>query len=118
MIEVPPRWKILAVGEPVPSEGVPLFLEPGPGWGDGGHETTQLCLQAIAATAPRAIDWRLLDFGSGSGLLSVAAARLGAVAEAVEIDETAIEHAEENARANRVADSVRCSRHSPTLSSS
>jgi ribosomal protein L11 methyltransferase len=49
----------------------------------------------------------MLDFGSGSGILSIAAAALGASADAVEIDATAIEHARQNFVANAVADRVR-----------
>jgi ribosomal protein L11 methyltransferase len=109
-LEVPPFWKILPADSPLPAHGVAILLEPGAGWGDGGHPTTQLCLQAIAATAPRHRAWRMLDFGSGSGILAIAAARLGADAEGVEIDEAAIENAEENAHANRVADRIRCAR--------
>jgi ribosomal protein L11 methyltransferase len=52
----------------------------------------------------------MLDFGSGSGILAIGAARLGAMVEAIEIDEEAILHAEENARFNSVADQIRCSR--------
>jgi len=72
-----------------------------------------LCLQAIHWLRPAgARSWRLLDFGSGSGILSIAAARLGASVEAVEIDPLAIEHARHNAVLNLVEDRVR---HSRTL---
>ena len=110
LIEVPPRWKIVPAGSPSPASGIPILLAAGDGWGDGHHPTTQLCLQAIAATAPRNIAWRMLDYGSGSGILSIAAARLGADVDAVEVDEAAIEHAEDNAHQNRVADRIRCCR--------
>jgi ribosomal protein L11 methyltransferase len=84
-----------------------ILIEPGPGFGDGTHETTQVCLQAIAALAPRTGPWRMLDFGSGSGILSIAAARLGAVVDSVEIDPLAAAHGERNATANGVSDRVR-----------
>ena len=65
-----------------------ILLEPGPGWGTGSHETTQLCLQAIAILSPRdRPSWKALDFGAGSGMLSIAAARLGAEVDAIEIDD-------------------------------
>jgi ribosomal protein L11 methyltransferase len=64
-------------------------------------------MQAIAALAPRSRPWRLLDFGSGSGILSIAGARLGAIVDAVEIDPKAIAHAERNLCANDVTEQVR-----------
>jgi ribosomal protein L11 methyltransferase len=84
-----------------------LRLAPGPGFGDGTHPTPLLCLQAIAALAPRGVAWRLLDFGSGSGILSIAGACLGATVDSVEIDERAVEHAAWNVRANGVEERVR-----------
>jgi ribosomal protein L11 methyltransferase len=106
-IHVPPRWEILPPDAPASAGAAALRLVAGPGFGDGRHPTTQLCLQAIAALAPRDRPWRLLDFGSGSGVLSIAGALLGATVDAVEIDPRAIEHAEQNLRANAVAERVR-----------
>ena len=108
VVSVPPFWKIVPPGGACPAEGVPLLREAGPGWGDGAHPTTRLCLRALAAAAPPAGEpWRVLDFGSGTGLLSVAAARLGAEVDGVEIDAAAIVTAEATARLNGVADRVR-----------
>jgi ribosomal protein L11 methyltransferase len=84
-----------------------LHIVPGPGFGDGTHPTTQVCLQAIATLVPRGRPWRFLDFGSGSGILSIAAALRGATVDAVEIDPRAIGHAVENLRAHGVTDRVR-----------
>ncbi len=103
-----------------------LLLVPGAGWGDGMHDTTQLCLQAIAFFAPRRASdfsadrpgepaWRALDFGSGSGLLSIAAARLGAQVRAVEIDPAGIAHAELNLRLNGLSDRFEQSESLPEL---
>jgi len=113
-IRVRPFWEIRPVdGEDAGSGlgptvgGKLLLLAPGAGWGDGLHETTQLCLQAIALFAPRPEGergWAALDFGSGSGLLSIACARLGAKVRGVEIDPSGIAHAELNARINGIAD--------------
>lgn len=103
-IDVPPFWRIRPPLGAIDG-GVPLFVQPGAGFGDGAHETTQLCLQAIAA-GPRTPGYRVLDFGAGSGILAIAAARLGAVVDAVEIDEAALEHARENARSNEVASRI------------
>lgn len=111
VIAVPPIWRI----GPTPTDAPParevcIALQPGPGFGSGAHETTQLCLQAIHAFHPRRRSWRLLDFGSGSGILSIAGAKLGAEVHAVEIDEPAIAHAQANARMNGVSSQVRFTR--------
>jgi ribosomal protein L11 methyltransferase len=106
-IDVAPSWQIVSHDAVARAGSLPLRLTPGPGFGDGRHPTTQLCLQALAALAPRGRTWRLLDFGSGSGILSIAGARLGATADAVEIDPGAIEHARRNLAVNDAAASVR-----------
>lgn len=114
-ITIPPVWSIV-VGEhaepatPEVARKICITLRPGPGFGNGAHETTQLCLQAIHAFRPRTSPWRLLDFGSGSGILSIAGAKLGAEVQAVEIDELAIAHAEANVRINAVQERVHFSR--------
>lgn len=69
------------------------------------HESTEMCLQALAAFAPPA-PFRMLDVGSGTGVLSIAAARLGGEAVGIDIDEAANVEAEANARLNDVADRV------------
>jgi ribosomal protein L11 methyltransferase len=113
---IPPRWWLTetatCVPDPdlAPSHRLTLVLLPGPGFGDGTHPTTYLCLQALAALAPRAESFQMLDFGSGSGVLSIGAALLGATVDAVEIDPHAIAHAERNARASQVADRIRHAR--------
>jgi ribosomal protein L11 methyltransferase len=106
-VRIAPRWEILALDGAASADARPIRLASGPGFGDGKHPTTQLCLEALAALAPRGRPWRLLDFGSGSGILSVAGALLGATVDAVEIDPGAVEHAERNLRANAVAEHVR-----------
>lgn len=109
MLPIAPFWKIVGDDEPPVQGGVEIVLGPAAAWGDGGHPTTQLCLQAIAALAPHppAPGWRMLDFGSGSGILAIGAAKLGALVDAVEIDALAIETAEENAALNGVGDRIR-----------
>jgi ribosomal protein L11 methyltransferase len=105
---IAPRWQILSGEAPVGHDTLAIRISPGPGFGDGGHPTTRLCLQALAALAPRGRPFRLLDFGSGSGILTIAAAaHLGATVEAVEIDPRATEHAAHNFRTNQVVDRVR-----------
>lgn len=80
-----------------------LVMDPGMAFGTGTHETTQLCLRLLEeCVTPGA---RLLDVGTGSGILSVAALLLGAgSAHGVDIDEVAVRVARENAQANGVQD--------------
>lgn len=106
-VRVAPRWHVLPVGGEADAGSLPIRLEEGAGFGDGSHPTTQLCLEGIAALAPRGRAWRMLDVGSGSGILSIAGALLGASVDAVEIDPRAIEHAARCFRVNGVQDRVR-----------
>ncbi len=105
-IEIPPCWRVVPPSRTGHGTGIRVVLEPGAGFGTGTHETTQLCLQAIAALGPRGLPWRMLDFGSGSGILAIAAAKLGATVQAIEIDPGALAHAERNARLNGVAERI------------
>lgn len=109
MIQIPPFWRLHPHDDVPAPGGVPIALSAGGGWGSGAHETTQLCLQAIAMFAPKG-SWRMLDFGSGTGILTVGAAKLGAVVDAVEIDEEGIATSLENAALNGVAGQVRVTR--------
>ncbi len=111
-VDIPPRWRVVSAESEEGDDRIQLVIDPGPGFGDGTHETTQLCLQAIAALAPRAKPWTMVDFGSGSGILAIGAARLGAAVDAVEIDALARAHGARNALANAVADRIR---HARTL---
>ena len=89
--------------------GTTVFIEPGAGFGTGLHETTRLCLAALGAwhDAGGAVS-RVLDFGSGSGILGIAAAVRGAGhVDAVEIDERVHDAIRANARRNGVADRLR-----------
>lgn len=81
------------------------MLAPSPAFGDGRHETTRMCLQALRAFAPTP-PFSLLDVGSGTGILAIAAAKLGARATGIDIDPTANAVAATNARLSGVADRV------------
>lgn len=116
---VPPFWRILppwvdAAQKTAPGE-VALKINPGAGFGTGTHETTQLCLTAIGEVhLKRSLKGvRALDFGSGSGILSIGAALLGAQVEGVEIDALAIDNATENAKLNSVDAQISFSKELP-----
>lgn len=80
---------------------VVLDLDPGTAFGTGQHETTRLCIAAIERHLGESTD--VLDVGCGSGILAIAAAKLGAQRiRAIDIDPEAIRVTEENARSNRV----------------
>ncbi len=69
-VEIPPYFRVVSPSSAPRADGVSIVLCAGGAFGDGRHETTQLCVQAVAAFAPRPVrPWRLLDFGSGSGIL-------------------------------------------------
>lgn len=105
-ILVPPRFRI--VRAPHGGDGGPLctlVMRPSHAFGDGTHETTRTCLQALGAFCPKG-PFRMLDVGSGTGILSIAAAKLGGTAHGVEIDEQANEVAARAAHDNGVASEV------------
>jgi ribosomal protein L11 methyltransferase len=100
-------WVVPSWSEP---EAAPLgkrllVVDPGRAFGTGTHETTRLCLRALEEEAPgRGRDDRLLDVGTGSGILSVAAGLLGwQHVTGVDLDPEAIESAKLHARLNHVA---------------
>jgi len=86
-------------------DDVVLLLDPGMAFGTGLHPTTRLCLCAEEELIEPG--QRVLDVGAGSGILSIAAARLGAAhVEAVEIDAVAASVCQQNVERNGVADRV------------
>lgn len=75
-----------------------LLLAPGAGFGDLSHPTTSLMLEMMSG---QVAEKKVIDIGSGSGILTLAACLMGAEsAIGIEIDEQAIEHARENAKLN------------------
>ena len=93
----------------LPEAGTVLRLDPGLAFGSGHHATTFLCLRLLTELAPEAR--RILDVGSGSGILSLAAAALNHKAEifGIDNDSTTIAVADENAEINRLAGRIRFS---------
>jgi len=87
-----------------PGEQV-VVLDPGMAFGTGGHATTRLCLRALAELVSAGD--RVADIGCGSGILSIAAARLGAASVlATDSDPTVVPVARRNAIRNGVADRI------------
>lgn len=79
-----------------------LFLQPGAGFGDLSHPTTRLCLDLMEG---RVEGKTIIDIGSGSGVLALAALVFGArQAVGIDIDPKAIDHARENALLNQLQD--------------
>jgi ribosomal protein L11 methyltransferase len=87
--------------EPQDSTRVAVKIDPSMAFGTGTHPSTQLCLEAIEARMPAGVD--VIDVGCGSGILSIAALKLGARrALGVDIDSASIRSTRENAAANGV----------------
>src|SRR5690606_31225048 len=100
-VTVVPSW----IEDIPPEADVIIRLDPGQAFGTGHHETTRLCLGALQdAVTPGA---RLLDVGVGSGVLAIAAIKLGAAwVDGVDIDSLAVDVAGRNCAANDVLDRV------------
>jgi ribosomal protein L11 methyltransferase len=89
-----PSW------EGAPDDAIAIVIDPGLAFGTGAHATTRLCLELLAEVSPGS----LLDAGCGSGVLSIAAAKLGfSPVHALDDDAFAVETTINNAKANGVA---------------
>lgn len=97
----PDFWIVPTWHEPPPEARQTIRLDPGLAFGTGTHPTTRMCLRWIATHAPQG--QRVLDYGCGSGILAIAAAKFGArEIDAVDIDEAAVRSTVDNAQANGV----------------
>lgn len=84
---------------------IPIRIDPGMAFGTGTHPTTQLCLEIIESRFRQTTPTAVIDLGCGSGILAVAALKLGAAqALGVDIDADSIRSARKNAEVNRVAE--------------
>ena len=91
-----PAWEKVPEGD-----RIPIVLDPGMAFGTGKHETTRACLEYIDELAP--VD-SFLDMGCGSGILSIAAAKLGCrVVKGFDVDQEAVDASIENAGKNGVS---------------
>ncbi len=101
-IVVKPSWEPYSASP----EEIVLTIDPGQAFGTGSHETTSMCLELLEEVfdGPRS-PRRVLDVGTGTGILGIAAARLGAIGVVgIDVDPKAVEVAGENARKNGVED--------------
>lgn len=97
-----PSWE--APPEP---DAINLILDPGMAFGTGTHETTSLCLRWLAENQSSIKNKNVIDYGCGSGILAVAAAKLGANSVwAVDIEQQALDSTKENARSNNVLEKL------------
>ena len=97
---VRPPW------EPAVGAAVELVIDPGQAFGTGAHATTRLCLELMLSLP--AVSGGFLDLGCGSGVLAIAAARLGWwPVVALDFDPAAVDASRENARVNGVSIDVR-----------
>jgi ribosomal protein L11 methyltransferase len=104
---IKPSW---SRRQPRPGQ-VAVVLDPGLSFGTGQHPTTRFCLEQIAAGRTDGKAQSFLDIGTGSGILAIAAAKLGyRPVHALDLDPEAIRVARANARQNGVAGQVRLMR--------
>jgi ribosomal protein L11 methyltransferase len=103
-----PTWEEMT---PLPDDLV-IRIDPGMAFGTGGHETTRLCLELLETVmeeSPLLAVPSLLDLGTGSGILAMAANLLGAGRIlALDIDPDAVEVAQENLALNDMSDAIEC----------
>ena len=108
-VDITPDFWIVPTWHELPAQAVrSIRLDPGLAFGTGTHPTTRMCLRWIArngATQPGQGNplGRVLDYGCGSGILAIGAAKFGATdIDAVDIDPAAVESTVQNAQANQV----------------
>jgi ribosomal protein L11 methyltransferase len=101
-VRISPRlWIVPSWHEPPDPDAVNIVLDPGLAFGTGHHPSTRLCLRWLERVVRGGES--VLDFGCGSGILAIAAMKLGAArADGVDIDEQALLAARRNAMQNRV----------------
>lgn len=103
-VDITPEFWIVPTWHEPPAQATRVIrLDPGLAFGTGTHPTTRMCLRWIARQAATPGLGRVLDYGCGSGILAIGAAKFGATdIDAVDIDTAAVESTEYNAKANEV----------------
>jgi ribosomal protein L11 methyltransferase len=100
---VKPPWARIRLKK----DEIPIEITPGMAFGTGTHASTRLCMEALEERLKKK-DLSALDVGTGSGILAIAAARLGAgEVWGIDIDKMAVEIARENVDRNKVSDTVK-----------
>lgn len=101
-LRVRPPWEPAAAGEAEAAGVLDVVIDPGQAFGTGSHATTAMCLELLCQVSPGG---SFLDLGCGSGVLAIAAARLGWAGPVLARDNeaAAVEACVENAAANGVA---------------
>ena len=101
-VEITPTFWIVPTWHEPPAQAQEVIrLDPGLAFGTGTHPTTRMCLRWIAKRPPQG--QRVLDYGCGSGILAIGAAKFGAASvDAVDIDPAAVQSTQANAQANHV----------------
>jgi ribosomal protein L11 methyltransferase len=106
-IEVAGRLYVRPPWEPAREGLLDLVIDPGQAFGTGAHHTTRLCLELLAAEPVPAPPAPVMDLGCGSGVLAIAAAKLGfGPVAGVDHDLESVRATADNARANGVAVAV------------
>lgn len=101
-VRIQPSWETL---EQEPSAGVlTVYLDPGMAFGSGTHPTTEMCIQFLQDL--NLAGRELWDIGTGSGILAIVAAKLGASVKAVDVDPVAVKVAKENRDLNGLTFSI------------
>jgi len=89
----------------LPDDAIVIDMDPGLAFGTGTHQTTDLCLQYLDANMP--VGYTVIDYGSGTGILAIAAIKLGAVSVvAVDNDPQAVTATMNNIGANQCQDQI------------
>ncbi len=98
-------WIVPSWHEPSDSSAINIMLDPGLAFGTGSHPTTRLCLRWLDEHMQESLS--VLDYGCGSGILAIAALKLGAsAATGVDLDNQAVASSQDNARANCVENAM------------
>ncbi|MCM1246387.1 MAG: 50S ribosomal protein L11 methyltransferase, partial [Roseburia sp.] len=98
---IKPTWEDCPKEDYSPDKDIVIDIDPGIAFGTGTHETTKLCIQALSHYG--CAGKKILDVGCGSGILAIAALKLGAsYAAATDIDPVAVGAAGENMRVNHI----------------